>query len=112
MGSRGVWVSCISMGVLLVAFILLLGVTRKFAVVDMTRAIQEPAARIAHSKLSKASQGSLMARYTRLLPEVIEAYGASHRITVISAHVLSNHNTLDITPEIIEKTIQRLKHER
>ena len=83
---------------------------QKLVVVDMTRVIQEPALRLAHSKLSASAQNVLITRYTKLLPKVIEDYSALHQVTVISAKVLSSKNTLDITPVIINETIQRLKH--
>ena len=106
------WVAFISMGVLLIAASLLITSRPKIVVVDLTRAIQEPAARLAHSKLSEAEQGKIIERFTRLFPEVIEAYAKARGCTVVSTHVLASNNSLDITPLMIEQTIQRLKHER
>ena len=106
------WVAFVSMGVLLIAACLLITSRPKIVVVDLTRAIQEPAARLAHSKLSEVEQGKIIERFTKLLPEVIDAYAASNNCTVIGAHVFASKNQLDITPLMIEQTIQRLKHER
>lgn len=84
----------------------------RFVVIDMTRAIQEPANRLSHSKLSKSRQEKIMQRYAVLLPKVIKDYGQSNNKTVFSATVLSGQNKgLDITNEIINKTLMRLKHE-
>lgn len=106
------WVVFFSVGVLLLVATFLITSRPKIVVVDLARAIQEPALRLAHSKLSGDEQGKLIARFTKLLPEVIEAYAASHSCTVVGAHVLASPNHLDITPLMIKETIQRLKHER
>lgn len=106
------WMAFITMGVLLISFAILLNTTPNIVVVDMTRAIQEPSARLAHSRLSEVEQGKIIKRFTTLLPEVIDAYAASHHCTVIGAHVFASKNQFDITPLMIEQTIQRIKHER
>lgn len=83
----------------------------KLVVIDMTRVIQIPAAQLARSTLSPAAQGQLMTRFTKRLPEVIQAYSVSHHVTIISAQVLAQHNRLDITRDIIKETHLRLKNE-
>lgn len=84
----------------------------RLVVIDMKRAIHEPAEKLAHSKLSSLEQEKLIARYTKCLPDVIHVYAASHHVTVLSAAVLESNNQLDITNLMIQQTIQRLKHER
>ena len=84
----------------------------RLVVIDMTRAIQEPARRLSHSKLTEARQVKIMQRYAILLPDVIKSYGQNHQLTIISATVLAGkNNRLDITHDIIEQTIIRLKHD-
>ena len=84
----------------------------RLVVIDMARAIQEPASRLSHSKLTPSRQTKIMQRYAVLLPKVIASYGASHHVTVISATVLASQSKgFDITPDIINETIARLKHE-
>ena len=80
-------------------------------VVDMTRAIQKPSMMLARSKLTTEAQLKIMRRFSALLPEVIKAYGESHRVTVVSATVLAHYNTDDITDRVVEQTITRMKHE-
>ncbi|KTD66210.1 putative TrbI protein [Legionella santicrucis] len=80
-------------------------------VIDMTRAIQKPSMMLARSKLTEQEQLKIMSRFSALIPKVIKAYGASHRVTVISAPVLVSQNTQDVTDEIVEQTISRMKHE-
>lgn len=81
-----------------------------FAVVDITRAIQEPSRLFAASKLNKEAQQKAMRAYSNLLPKVIEDYEKTHRLTIISAYVLAGHNRVDITNEITALTIARMKH--
>ena len=80
-------------------------------VLDMQRAIQEPAERLAHSTLSETMQQKAIKRYTDVLPEVIRKYATAHHATIISAQVLSSHNHTDITQAIILQTLSRIKHE-
>lgn len=80
-------------------------------VVDMNRAIQIPSTMLAHSKLSKAQQATLMSRFSSRLPEVIKEYGQEHLVTIISATVLESHGGVDITNLIVARTIERVKHE-
>ncbi|HAU4159299.1 TPA: TrbI F-type domain-containing protein [Legionella anisa] len=80
-------------------------------VIDMTRAIQKPSLMLARSKLTEQEQLKIMSRFSALIPEVIKDYGASHQVTVISAPVLFGQNTQDVTDEIVEQTISRMKHE-
>lgn len=79
-------------------------------VVDMTRAIQAPSLMLAQSKHSQEAQLHIMSRFSSLLPEIIAAYGQEHRVTIVSATVLASHNTLDITNEVVSRTIARMKH--
>lgn len=80
-----------------------------FVVVDMTRAIQAPAQQIAKTKLSAARQANLMAQFTKMLPIVIDDYAKRHHVMVVSGRVLSHSNSLDVTQQVIEQTIKRLK---
>ncbi|KTC87654.1 TrbI F-type domain-containing protein [Legionella drozanskii] len=80
-------------------------------VVDLTRAIQKPSLMLAHSKLSKDAQSKLMKQFSALLPQVIKAYGQTHRVTVMSATVLASNNSLDVTDKVVAETITRMKHE-
>ena len=109
---NGTWTLILSIGVLFGSGITWLCAPTKLVVIDMARAIEEPASCLAHSTLSESAQQKLMARFTKRLPDVIDAYGKSHGVTIVSARVLSTHNNVDITALMIEQTIQRLKHER
>jgi len=81
-------------------------------VVDMRRALAEPAARLARSTLSADRQGQFMTRFTKALPHVMEAYAKAHACTLISAPVIAHDNELDITSLMVEQTIQRINHAR
>ena len=81
-------------------------------VVDMRRALAEPAARLARSTLTADMQGQFMTRFTKELPQVMQTYAQSHTCTIISASVLAHHNKLDITSLMVEQTIQRINHAR
>ena len=83
----------------------------RLVVIDMTRVIQIPAAKLAHSTLSAKAQGQFMTRFTKRLPAVIQDYSTSHNVTIINAQVLAQHNNIDITTEIIKETYLRLKNE-
>lgn len=98
--------------VALLGFITLMRKEQSIVVIDIPRAIQETALNLAHSKISESTQKKVMARFSKMLPEVIDAYAKSHRKTVINARVLSSQNASDITQEMIEETVKRLKHER
>ena len=83
-----------------------------FVVVDLKRAIQEPAHRLSHSQLSKSKQAMLMQRYAAMLPKVIQSYGASHHVTVIGASILvSQHQGMDITSVVMNQTFKSIKHD-
>lgn len=83
-----------------------------FVVVDLTRAIQEPAHRLSLSQLSKSKQATLMQRYAAMLPKVIQSYGASHHVTVIGATVLvSQYQDMDITSVVMNQTFRRITHD-
>ena len=99
-------------GVLLVV---LMGVKQllpqQLRVVDMRRAIQAPATSLARSKWSESQQKEWIARYTALLPHVIQDYAKAHRVTIVSTQVLAVNNDADITDALIAETLRRLKHE-
>lgn len=105
------WASFILFGLLIALAILLTGNSPKMVVVDMTRAIEVPAAHLARSKLDEAQQHKLMERFTKRLPLVIKAYAVKHRVTIVSARVLAHENALDVTHQIIQETLSELKHE-
>ncbi|HHF0526710.1 TPA: TrbI F-type domain-containing protein [Legionella anisa] len=85
--------------------------TPSLVVVDMNRAIQKPSLWLAHSKLTEQAQSDIMRRFSALLPEIIEEYGASHGVTVVGSTVLASNNSVDITDTLVELTIARMKHE-
>ena len=84
---------------------------RPLMVVDMNRAIQKPSMILARSKLTVEEQANIMKQFSKLLPEVIKDYGASHQVSVIASQVLVNQNNMDITDSIVELTIARMKHD-
>lgn len=103
----------------LVAGVLLLGLcaysfihpNTQLVVIDMKRAIEQPALLLTHSKLSEAEQSALMQRYSRLLPKVIQSYGQSQHVLVLSSPVIVSQKNLDITDRMIEATLSRLKQQ-
>ncbi len=82
-------------------------------VVDMNRAIEAPSVLLARSKLTHEEQLNIIDRFSRALPEVIKDYGRSHRVTLVSAPVLTGYkpSQVDVTDELIALTIARIKHE-
>jgi conjugal transfer pilin signal peptidase TrbI len=78
------------------------------AIVDMQRLLNQPAVLLAQSKLSETAQKKLLKRYTALLPQVLTEYGKVHQLTLITATVITG-GTLDVTDEVIEETLERLK---
>ena len=82
-----------------------------FVIVDMTRAIALPAKSLANSKLNKNKQAIFMTRFAKLLPKIIDTYAHDHHVMVISANILANPNKLDITYEVVKKTLAACKHE-
>lgn len=86
--------------------------TPKLVVMDMKRAIEQPALMLSHSKMPENEQVVLMQRYSRLLPEVIKGYGATHHVTVVAAPIMTTYGDTDITNKMIELTLTRLKSER
>lgn len=108
--SQWILTSC---GIMMFVTFLVLTIRQpKLVVVDMTRVIELPAARLAHSTMPASKQAQLMTRFTKCLPDVIEQYAKAHHVTVISGKVLARENSLDVTRNIIELTLLRLKHEK
>lgn len=107
------WVAMGVSGVLvLLAFVLMVWPkSATLMVVDMTRAIQMPSMMLAQSKLSQEAQLKIMTRFSALLPEVIKAYGQMHHVTIVSAPVLASDNRDDITNEVVNRTIARMKQD-
>jgi hypothetical protein len=85
--------------------------SKKLVVVDVTRAIQMPATRLSHSKLSPEAQSKIMQEFSNMLPKVIQDYSKAHGVMVISAPILAGHNEVDITTHIATATLERMKHE-
>jgi len=85
--------------------------SKPILVLDMRRAIELPAAHLAHSTLSASQQQKLMARYTALLPHVIQTYAKTHRALIVSAQVLAGKNDSDITDVLVKETLRRIQHE-
>lgn len=80
-------------------------------VVDMTRTIQTPSIMLAHSKLTPDAQAKIMSRFSLLLPKVIKEYGQRHRVTIVNATILASTNNIDVTNEVVELTITRMKND-
>ncbi|WP_158615182.1 TrbI F-type domain-containing protein [Legionella septentrionalis] len=78
-------------------------------VIDMKRALHQPAFQLSRTQLSPNKQAEMLKQYSNSLPEVISAYGKSHNVTVIAAPVIVSHIE-DITDVIIGQTFERLKH--
>jgi conjugal transfer pilin signal peptidase TrbI len=100
-----------AVGLLALALVLMVQKPIPLVVVDMTRAIQKPSVMLTRTKLTSDAQLKIMERFSRVLPNVIKEYGQTHRVTIISATVLASHNTLDVTDEVVDLTISRMKHE-
>jgi len=68
---------------------------------------------LARSNLTHEEQLNIMDRFSRALPEVIKDYGRAHRVTLVSAPVLTGYkpSLVDVTDELIALTIARIKHE-
>ena len=94
--------------ILLVAGVIWMSQPR-LVVVDMVRAIQVPSAMLARSSMPDTKQAALITRFSKLLPDVIKAYGEAHHVTVVGAHVLVSQGAVDITNTIIQETLLRLK---
>ncbi|HAU0311411.1 TPA: type-F conjugative transfer system protein TrbI [Legionella pneumophila] len=80
----------------------------KFAVVDMQRLLNQPAALMSQSKLSQDEQKAVLQRYAEILPKVLTHYGQSHGLTLISATVITT-GAADVTDEIIGLTLDKLR---
>ena len=107
-----IWtIACVAGFVFLTLLFLALQKPTHLVVVDMTRAIQKPSVILAHSKLTSETQLKIMERFSKMLPHIIKEYAKTHRVTVISASVLASHNTLDVTDEVVDMTITRMKHD-
>lgn len=107
---NGQWVLVICGLMVLITFVILNGKSPRIAVIDMSRVIEMPAARLAHTKMPAKAQAQVISRFTKCLPDVIATYAKSHHLTVISGKVLAHENSLDITNDIIQLTLLRLKH--
>lgn len=106
-----VWAIAGAAGLLVLALVLMVLKPIPLVVVDMTRAIQKPSVMLARTKLTSDAQLKIMERFSKVLPNVIKEYGQTHRVTIISAPVLASLNTLDVTDEVVDLTITRMKHE-
>ena len=74
----------------------------------MQRLLNQPANLLSQSKLHEKEQKDVLKRYSSLLPTVLSEYGESHRVTLITATVISS-GALDVTDEIIGITLEKLK---
>lgn len=93
---------------LLGALLLSYNKTPAIAIVDMQRLLNQPATLLSQSKLSEKEQKEVLKHYSTLLPNVLSEYGESHRVTLITATVISS-GALDVTDEIIGVTVEKLK---
>ena len=84
----------------------------RLVVVDMKRAIEQPALFLSRSTMPEAEQEVLMQRYSSVLPEVIKAYGESHHVMIVAAPIIVSQRDIDITNQMIEQTLERLKQQR
>ncbi len=80
----------------------------QLAVVDMKRLLNQPAVLLSKSQIPEKDQARLLLNYSTVLPQILAAYGNSHRVTVITAPVIRS-GTLDITDTIIAQTLEKLK---
>lgn len=79
-------------------------------VVDMKKLLNEPAVLLSRSSLAPKDQKRILSAYSRLLPQSIADYGKAHRATLIATTVLYA-DALDATDDVMNATLERLKHE-
>lgn len=79
-----------------------------FALVDMQRLLNQPAVMLSKSNLTESEQKDILKQYSSLLPLVLSEYGASHKVTLITATVLSS-GSFDVTDDVIATTLEKLK---
>lgn len=100
--------------VVLVLLLLWFGLLRDksvLLVIDMQRAIHQPAILLAKTNISEKSQQQILKRYAHFLPEVIQSYGNTHHVTIVAGSIAASGNQADITNVIISQTLERVKHE-
>ena len=77
-------------------------------VIDMQRALHQPALLLSRSPLSEAEQKALLSAFAKRLPEVIADYCRAHKVTLIAAPVLGNSGENELTDYFIEKTLNEV----
>ncbi len=108
--NKGFFFSCI---VLLASFIVLIANhenTQKIVFVNMKTAIDTPILILAKENISKSDKEKILDAYTKALPHVISQYGISNNVDIVSSAVLYGGHSVDITNEIILKTINKVMH--
>lgn len=82
----------------------------RLLVVDMKKLLNEPAVLLSRSSLAPKDQKRILSVYSRVLPQTIADYGKAHRATLIASTVLYI-DAVDVTDEVMQATLERLKHE-
>ncbi|HHF7349655.1 TPA: type-F conjugative transfer system protein TrbI [Legionella feeleii] len=77
-------------------------------VIDMQRALHQPALLLSRSPLSEAEQKALLSAFAKRLPDVIADYCKAHKVTLIAAPVLGNSGENELTDYFIEKTLNEV----
>ncbi len=95
---------------LILCVFLMRGDRNNVAFIDMQRVMSQPATLLSKTKATHQKQQEILKVYASNLSEVIRDYGKSHKLTIISANVLSNYGGLDITDEIISLGLNKVKY--
>lgn len=82
----------------------------RLLVVDMKKLVNEPAVLLSRSSLAPSDQKRILSAYTKMVPQMIAEFGKAHRATIIASAVLYP-DALDVTDELMNATLERLKHE-
>ncbi|STX84876.1 putative TrbI protein [Legionella donaldsonii] len=77
-------------------------------VIDMQRALHQPALLLSRSPLSETEQKALLSAFAKRLPDVIADYCKAHKVTLIAAPVLGNSGENELTDYFIEKTLNEV----
>lgn len=89
-------------------FLSQVSVNPRLVVIDMKRAVNEPALMLSRSQLPPEAQTQLLQAFSKALPEVLVQYGTSHHLTVIASSVVVS-GSADITDVVIQETFKRIK---
>ena len=84
----------------------------KLCIVNLHKALEQPAHLLIKSQYSKTQQKEILKRFSRHLLPVIQRYAKDHQQTVIDAKTLADDGQIDITDEIVKLTLEAIKHEQ